>query len=163
MPCAGNCPQILFAMSFMEAGMADGTAFTQVEFARLVAVFGLVEDLSLLCGPVKREPTAYRTPRARDDFPEPDTPAIPTSRFRGMSRSIFFRLCTRAPRISIWSGIVSNSLTYSLKPRRWRRGFGIHEISICIRCTFLRSTGSGRFGSSRPPDRRCGEAPARWR
>src|SRR3990170_1671294 len=39
--------------------------------------------------------------KASDDLPEPESPVITTSRSRGMSRSTFFRLCSRAPRIEI--------------------------------------------------------------
>src|SRR5580700_11401610 len=46
--------------------------------------------------------------RARDstscsnvDFPEPETPVIATNILKGTTRSIFFRLCARAPRILI--------------------------------------------------------------
>ena len=40
------------------------------------------------------------------DLPEPDTPAIPTILFSGISRSMFLRLWTFAPRICILSIIV---------------------------------------------------------
>ena len=46
----------------------------------------------------RRLPSAYSTPSASELFPEPDTPAIPTSFPSGMSTLTFFRLCTRAPR-----------------------------------------------------------------
>src|ERR1700753_1915929 len=39
--------------------------------------------------------------KASEDFPEPDRPVNTTSRSRGISRSIFLRLCSRAPRIVI--------------------------------------------------------------
>src|SRR5206468_12529028 len=39
--------------------------------------------------------------KARLDLPEPDRPVITTSRSRGISTSIFFRLCSRAPRTTI--------------------------------------------------------------
>src|SRR5215469_4331508 len=39
--------------------------------------------------------------KASDDFPEPDSPVNTTKRSRGMSRSIFLRLCSRAPRIAM--------------------------------------------------------------
>src|ERR1700730_7009214 len=39
--------------------------------------------------------------KASDDFPEPDSPVKTTSRSRGISRSTFLRLCSRAPRIVI--------------------------------------------------------------
>src|SRR5690606_22033582 len=41
--------------------------------------------------------------KARDDFPDPDGPVKTTSRLRGISRSIPFRLCWRAPRMMIFS------------------------------------------------------------
>src|SRR5262249_32966569 len=40
---------------------------------------------------------------ASDDLPEPDSPVITTSWSRGISRSTFLRLCSRAPRITIRS------------------------------------------------------------
>src|SRR5471030_2374589 len=39
--------------------------------------------------------------KASDDFPEPDNPVNTTSRSRGISRSTFLRLCSRAPRMLI--------------------------------------------------------------
>src|ERR1700735_2673274 len=38
---------------------------------------------------------------ASDDFPEPDRPVNTTSLSRGISRSTFLRLCSRAPRMVI--------------------------------------------------------------
>src|ERR1700674_950975 len=38
---------------------------------------------------------------ASDDFPEPDSPVKTTSLSRGMVRSMSFRLCSRAPLITI--------------------------------------------------------------
>src|SRR5262249_21479983 len=39
--------------------------------------------------------------KASEDFPDPDSPVNTTSRSRGISRSMFLRLCSRAPRIAI--------------------------------------------------------------
>src|SRR5580765_5537289 len=39
--------------------------------------------------------------KASEDLPEPDRPVITTSLSRGMSTSMFLRLCTRAPRTAI--------------------------------------------------------------
>src|ERR1700710_1540214 len=39
--------------------------------------------------------------KASEDFPEPDSPVNTTSLSRGISRSTFLRLCSRAPRIVI--------------------------------------------------------------
>src|SRR3990170_2396102 len=43
--------------------------------------------------------------KASDDLPEPESPVITTSRSRGISRSIFLRLCSRAPLMIIRSAI----------------------------------------------------------
>ena len=43
---------------------------------------------------------------ASEDLPDPDTPAMPTILFSGMSTSMFFRLCTFALRTSILSIIL---------------------------------------------------------
>ena len=47
--------------------------------------------------------TAKMVSNAREDLPEPDTPVITMSLSRGMVRSIFFKLCSRAPFITILS------------------------------------------------------------
>src|SRR3954468_17991059 len=39
---------------------------------------------------------------ASDDFPEPDRPVITTSLSRGISTSMFLRLCSRAPLMTIF-------------------------------------------------------------
>src|ERR1700694_5035801 len=39
--------------------------------------------------------------KASDDLPEPDRPVKTTSLSRGISRSMFLRLCSRAPRMLI--------------------------------------------------------------
>src|SRR5689334_6872090 len=41
--------------------------------------------------------------KARLDLPEPDRPVMTTSWSRGISRSTFLRLCSRAPRTTILS------------------------------------------------------------
>src|SRR3954466_3811038 len=45
--------------------------------------------------------------KASDDLPEPDSPVITTSLWRGMSTSTFLRLCTRAPRTEIHSWAIN--------------------------------------------------------
>src|SRR5690606_32342862 len=47
---------------------------------------------------------------ARDDLPEPLNPVKTTRRLRGISTSMFFRLCCRAPRTTILSGSKSDVL-----------------------------------------------------
>src|SRR5450432_1206871 len=39
---------------------------------------------------------------ASDDFPEPESPVITTSLSRGISTSMFLRLCSRAPLMTIF-------------------------------------------------------------
>src|SRR5205823_4982215 len=41
--------------------------------------------------------------KASDDLPEPDSPVKTTSLSRGIDSVTFFRLCSRAPRIVMWS------------------------------------------------------------
>src|SRR5262249_13854141 len=58
-----------------------------------------------------------------DDLPEPDRPVITTRLSRGSSTSTFFRLCSRAPRTTIfwplmlprnssWSGVAERGRSY---------------------------------------------------
>src|SRR4029078_1824471 len=65
---------------------------------------------------------------ASDDFPEPDSPVITTSLSRGMSTSMFFRLCSRALLMTIFfiamgTGCAARRLraTVALRPRRVAR------------------------------------------
>ena len=48
-------------------------------------------------------PSEYIVSNAKVDFPEPLTPVITTSLFLGISKLIFFRLCSLAPFITILS------------------------------------------------------------
>ena len=50
----------------------------------------------------RRWPSAYMVSKARDDLPEPETPAITINLLRGIFRLTFFRLFTRAPLISMY-------------------------------------------------------------
>ena len=43
--------------------------------------------------------------KAKELFPEPETPVITTSLFLGITRSMFLRLCSRAPLIELVSGM----------------------------------------------------------
>src|SRR5690606_7368733 len=58
--------------------------------------------------------------KASDDLPEPDRPVITTSLSRGISTSMFLRLCSRAPRTMILS------CAMPLSP--------IHNHSLSSRC-----------------------------
>src|SRR5262245_25674555 len=49
----------------------------------------------------RRCPSAYTVSKASDDLPDPLTPVTTISLSRGISTSTFFRLFSRAPRISI--------------------------------------------------------------
>ena len=46
-------------------------------------------------------PSAYKVSNASVDLPEPDKPVITTSLFLGITTSMFFKLCNRAPLIII--------------------------------------------------------------
>src|SRR5438270_13425179 len=58
--------------------------------------------------------------KASDDFPEPDSPVKTTSLSRGMERVTFLRLCSRAPRMVIWS-VGIRTFGYPLFSRDRRR------------------------------------------
>src|SRR5215470_15433126 len=54
--------------------------------------------------------------KASEDLPDPESPVITTSLSRGISTSMFFRLCSRAPRTLIWSpGMQLNSFGYKVQ------------------------------------------------
>src|SRR6478735_2933409 len=59
--------------------------------------------------------------KASEDFPEPDRPVNTTSLSRGISTSMFFRLCSRAPRMVI---------ARRLEADCWRRAFRISSITV---------------------------------
>src|SRR5712692_7185863 len=48
--------------------------------------------------------------KASDDLPEPESPVNTTRRSRGIERLTFFRLCSRAPRMVMWSVGIGSSL-----------------------------------------------------
>src|SRR5260370_19465094 len=56
--------------------------------------------------------------KASDDLPEPESPVKTTSRSRGISTSMFLRLCSRAPRIAITRvSRIPTSLTFASRRR----------------------------------------------
>src|SRR5215471_14213273 len=71
--------------------------------------------------------------KASEDLPEPESPVNTTSRSRGISRSMFLRLCSRAPRIAI---------TRAPSADAWRRGRPWSKRSF-IR-SVARSIGAGQ-------------------
>src|SRR5215471_5005915 len=73
--------------------------------------------------------------KASEDLPEPESPVNTTSRSRGISRSMFLRLCSRAPRIAI---------TRAPSADAWRRGRPWSKRSF-IR-SVARSIGGGQGG-----------------
>src|SRR3954462_4928000 len=51
----------------------------------------------------RRWPSAKIVSNASEDLPEPETPVITTNLFRGTTTSMFLRLCSRAPRMTMES------------------------------------------------------------
>src|ERR1700738_1682658 len=70
--------------------------------------------------------------KASEDFPEPDRPVNTTSLSRGISRSTFLRLCSRAPRIVMariaepvcWRLALRTSSMIGIPRRAMRAAFG---------------------------------------
>src|SRR3954454_22723375 len=54
--------------------------------------------------------------KASEDLPDPDRPVMTTSRSRGRSTSIFFRLWTRAPRTAIQSWAIPTAWNFWKNP-----------------------------------------------
>src|SRR5579859_4166421 len=68
--------------------------------------------------------------KASEDLPEPDRPVNTTSLSRGISTSMFLRLCSRAPRMV---------MARRLEADGWRRAFRISSIDnpLTIHWRFL--------------------------
>lgn len=66
--------------------------------------------------------------KASDDFPEPETPLTTVNMPCGISQAMFFRLCVRAPRITIASLAEVKGKTPSINsqaahcPVQWDQG-----------------------------------------
>src|SRR6266508_5792648 len=56
--------------------------------------------------------------KASEDLPEPESPVITTSWSRGISRSMFLRLCSRAPRMTIRSLAMGTYCVSVARPRQ---------------------------------------------
>src|ERR1700690_2850600 len=100
--------------------------------------------------------------KARDDLPEPDRPVITTSRSRGISTSMFLRLCSRAPLTTILSiACVTSSGTgkdelgafkgVAIWPNRLRRVQNYHRAGQ----EWPKNAARGRRGRSAAPARRA--------
>src|SRR5690348_5746623 len=63
--------------------------------------------------------------KASDDLPEPDSPVITVRLSRGMSTSMFLRLCSRAPRTRMERDM---RLFWNRSPSIWRRSGGIGTL-----------------------------------
>src|SRR5258707_4614798 len=83
--------------------------------------------------------------KARDDLPEPDSPVNTTSLSRGFDSVTFFRLCSRAPRMVIWSlgngcrlflfsGYCKRRARYRDEPlvRAFDAALGHHRAAACV-------------------------------
>src|ERR1700674_5484061 len=78
--------------------------------------------------------------KASEDFPEPESPVITTSRSRGISRSMFLRLCSRAPLMTIFSATGD------------ARDLSVPALSSRARCVLDRGDHAGRIGPAGPRD-----------
>src|SRR6266498_1163137 len=66
----------------------------------------------------RRCPSAKIVSKASDDFPEPETPVMTTNLLRGTTTSMFLRLCSRAPRMtmeSMWNDVNRGAREHNLK------------------------------------------------
>src|SRR6266571_8983613 len=70
--------------------------------------------------------------KASDDLPEPESPVKTTSLSRGMESVTFLRLCSRAPRMVIWS-VGIRTIGYPLFPRDRKRAAGRRHQAPAVR------------------------------
>src|SRR5579864_6666197 len=68
--------------------------------------------------------------KARDDLPEPESPVKTTSLSRGIDSVTFFRLCSRAPRMVIWSVGMQNLQLFLLSCYGKRSARGRDEPAV---------------------------------
>src|SRR5690606_35177285 len=75
-----------------------------------------------------RRPSAKIVSKASDDFPEPDSPVNTIIESRGSSRETFFKLCSRAPRITRRSAIVLRAWPRDRPGRRCASSFLVEGV-----------------------------------
>src|ERR1700674_2136291 len=68
--------------------------------------------------------------KASEDLPEPESPVNTTSLSRGIDSVTFFRLCSRAPRIVIWSVGMENLQLFLLSCNGKRSAGGGNEPAV---------------------------------
>src|SRR5262249_36605775 len=66
--------------------------------------------------PLYLSSAGYSTSSMSVDLPEPETPVTHTRRFSGIRTSMFFRLCSRAPRSSSHLLCTASATTGTLDP-----------------------------------------------
>src|SRR5262249_23468948 len=75
--------------------------------------------------------------KASEDLPEPERPVITTRRSRGISRSMFLRLCSRAPLMTIRSAILARSSRLFRRfgcPRAPPGNIAVHGVPGVLNC-----------------------------
>lgn len=70
----------------------------------------------------RRWPSAWIVSKARDDFPDPESPVITMKAFFGRSIETFFRLFTRAPLIEMLCNEFFGGMSAARLTKNGRRG-----------------------------------------
>src|SRR3989344_9146974 len=91
----------------------------------------------------RRCPSAKIVSKASDDFPEPESPVITVSLFRGIDTLIFLRLCMRAPFTRI------SSIRLKTQENRLESYFDPRERSVALKSFLSKGKGS-RWTQSLP-------------
>src|SRR5271163_4105453 len=78
----------------------------------------------------RRCPSAYRVSKASEDLPDPDSPVTTVSEFRGISRSMFFRLCCRAPRTTIFLRLIGSRAVRQVYAGRQKNSRAVQLSSV---------------------------------
>src|SRR5712692_6538014 len=99
-------------------------------------------------------PSAKTVSKAREDFPEPETPVMTVTRSWGMAREMFFRLFCLAPSIRSQRGCAIRSVLL-----RWKVYLSMHHPGNRTALTVVGQFGAGTGASCEPDEARAGRQP----
>src|ERR1700677_4562268 len=104
----------------------------------------------------RRRPSAEREAKARVDLPEPETPLSTVMALCGMTKSMFLRLWTRAPRTRISSMSPGMTLAGALGTAWSATGFSVGSVGMCLNQKLYLRVGRRANWRERPGFFGCG-------
>ena len=80
----------------------------------------------------RRWPSAKMMSNARVDFPDPESPVTTTSSSRGISKEMFFKLCSLAPLMQIEFEVFSFGFEFLFVALRLLVGLSALAVSVFV-------------------------------